>query len=88
MFLPEGPGPHPVLLNIHGGPFSQYGWDYFDEAQVYAEAGYAVLQCNPRGSASYGRDHGLAIKGAMGTVEVPWPPALLLPVHVESKEAA
>ncbi|GAA4379019.1 S9 family peptidase [Paeniglutamicibacter cryotolerans] len=70
VFLPEEPGPHPVLLNIHGGPFSQYGWDYFDEAQVYAAAGYAVLQCNPRGSASYGREHGLAIKGAMGTVDL------------------
>ncbi|MFB0834286.1 S9 family peptidase [Arthrobacter halodurans] len=70
VFLPEGEGPHPVLLNIHGGPFSQYGWSYFDEAQVYAEAGYAVVQCNPRGSASYGREHGLAIKGAMGTVDL------------------
>ncbi|WP_417219396.1 prolyl oligopeptidase family serine peptidase [Arthrobacter sp.] len=70
MFLPEGPGPHPVLLNIHGGPYAQYGWGYFDEAQVYARAGYAVLQCNPRGSASYGRAHGLAIKEAMGTVDL------------------
>lgn len=70
VFRPAGEGPHPVLLNIHGGPFSQYGWSYFDEAQVYVEAGYAVLQCNPRGSASYGRDHGLAIKGAMGTVDL------------------
>lgn len=70
MFLPDGPGPHPVLLNIHGGPYAQYGWGYFDEAQVYARAGYAVLQCNPRGSASYGRAHGLAIKEAMGTVDL------------------
>ena len=22
----DGAGPHPVLLNIHGGPFAQYGW--------------------------------------------------------------
>lgn len=70
LFLPEGQGPHPVLLNIHGGPYAQYGWGYFDEAQVYAQAGYAVLQCNPRGSASYGRAHGLAIKEAMGTVDL------------------
>ncbi|MFZ5871108.1 MAG: S9 family peptidase [Actinomycetota bacterium] len=62
-----GPGPHPVLLNIHGGPFAQYGWGLFDEAQVYAGAGYAVLMCNPRGSAGYGQAHGRAIKGAMGT---------------------
>lgn len=68
--LPQGPGPHPVLLNIHGGPFSQYGPAYFDEAQVYAEAGYAVLQCNPRGSSSYGRAHGTAIRHAMGTVDL------------------
>lgn len=62
-----GPGPHPVLLNIHGGPFAQYGWGLFDEAQVYAGAGYAVLMCNPRGSAGYGQAHGRAIEGAMGT---------------------
>ncbi|UWX95792.1 S9 family peptidase [Arthrobacter zhaoxinii] len=65
--LPEGPGPHPVLLNIHGGPFSQYGWGYFDETQVYTKAGYAVLMCNPRGSAGYGQAHGRSIKEAMGT---------------------
>ena len=58
-----------MLLNIHGGPFSQYGPSYFDETQVYTAAGYAVLQCNPRGSAGYGRDHGLAIRQAMGTLD-------------------
>ncbi|CAA9273746.1 MAG: Acylamino-acid-releasing enzyme [uncultured Arthrobacter sp.] len=70
VLLPEGEGPHPVLLNIHGGPFSQYGWGYFDEAQVYARAGYAVLMCNPRGSAGYGQEHGRAIKEAMGTLDL------------------
>jgi dipeptidyl aminopeptidase/acylaminoacyl peptidase len=68
--LPEGPGPHPVLLTIHGGPFAQYTAAFFDEAQVYAEAGYAVLMCNPRGSAGYGQAHGGAIKEKMGTVDM------------------
>ena len=68
--VPEGEGPHPVLLNIHGGPFAQYGVALFDETQVYVDAGYAVVYCNPRGSAGYGREHGLAIKQAMGTLDL------------------
>ena len=67
--LPDGEGPHPVLLMIHGGPFAAYTTAFFDEAQVYAEAGYAVVMCNPRGSAGYGRDHGRAIKGSMGELD-------------------
>ncbi|GEK81225.1 S9 family peptidase [Agrococcus baldri] len=70
VWVPEGPGPHPVLLNIHGGPFAQYGVGVFDEAQVAVAAGYAVVQCNPRGSAGYGREHGAAIRQAMGTVDL------------------
>ncbi len=60
---PAGPGPHPILLMIHGGPFTQYGWRLFDEAQVYADAGYAVVMGNPRGSSGYGQAHGTAIIG-------------------------
>ncbi len=70
VMVPEGDGPHPVLLNIHGGPYAQYGWGYFDEAQVYVEAGYAVVMCNPRGAAGYGQEHGRVIKEAMGTVDM------------------
>ncbi|EHR51725.1 dipeptidyl aminopeptidase/acylaminoacyl peptidase [Saccharomonospora marina XMU15] len=66
---PEGEGPHPVLLLIHGGPFAQYEWSLFDEAQMYASAGYAVLLGNPRGSAGYGQRHGRAVVGALGTVD-------------------
>jgi dipeptidyl aminopeptidase/acylaminoacyl peptidase len=60
---PQGPGPHPVLLMIHGGPFTQYGWRLHDEAQVYAGAGYAVIMGNPRGSSGYGEAHGIAVVG-------------------------
>lgn len=67
---PEGAGPHPVLLNIHGGPFAAYTAALFDEAQVYAAAGYAVVMCNPRGSAGYGQDHGRVIRQRMGTVDL------------------
>ncbi len=73
VFLPDpdqfGPGPHPVLLNIHGGPRTQYDWGLFDEPQVYAGAGYAVVMCNPRGSAGYGLDHARSVRGALGTVD-------------------
>lgn len=68
--LPEGEGPHPVLRVVHGGPFGQDTWTFFDEAQVYASAGYAVVIGNPRGSGGYGLDHGRAVIGAMGTVDV------------------
>jgi len=67
---PAGPGPHPVLLTIHGGPFAQYGWTLFDETQTYVSAGYAVVQCNPRGSSGYGQAHGRAILGEWGEKDV------------------
>jgi dipeptidyl aminopeptidase/acylaminoacyl peptidase len=40
---------YPVVLNIHGGPFGQFGETFFDEFQVYTGAGYGVVFCNPRG---------------------------------------
>ncbi len=66
LVVPEGEGPHPVLLMIHGGPFAQYGWTVFDEAQVYAGAGYAVVYTNPRGSSGYGAAYGRHIKHDVG----------------------
>lgn len=66
---PEGSGPFPVILQIHGGPYASYGIHLFDETQVLVDAGYAVVYCNPRGSAGYGRAHGRSIRQAMGTVD-------------------
>ena len=66
---PVGVGPFPVVLMVHGGPFAQYGWTLFDEAQVYAGAGYAVVMGNPRGSSGYGETHGRAIVGDFGNLD-------------------
>jgi dipeptidyl aminopeptidase/acylaminoacyl peptidase len=54
---------YPLLFNIHGGPFSQYGNKFFDEFQIYAGAGYAVVYSNPRGSSGYSEEWGRAIRG-------------------------
>lgn len=45
---------YPLILEIHGGPFTAYGPHFSIEDQLYAAAGYVVLFTNPRGSTSYG----------------------------------
>jgi acylaminoacyl-peptidase len=49
---------YPMILEIHGGPFANYGDRFAMEVQLYAAAGYVVLYTNPRGSSSYGKDFG------------------------------
>ena len=63
---PEGFEPrrkYPVLLNVHGGPFTQYGETFFDEAQMQAAAGFVVLMSNPRGGSGRDTAWGQAITG-------------------------
>jgi len=63
---------YPTLLNIHGGPFSQYTTGFFDESQVYAGGGYVVLFSNPRGGSGYSEAHGRAIRGPIGDAGPGW----------------
>ncbi|RMD89806.1 MAG: S9 family peptidase, partial [Calditrichaeota bacterium] len=49
---------YPLILEIHGGPFANYGDRFAAEIQLYAAAGYVVLYTNPRGSTSYGKEFG------------------------------
>ncbi len=57
---------YPALLNIHGGPHMKYGSTFFDEFQVYAGAGYAVVYVNPRGSQGYGEAFTRSVIGDWG----------------------
>ena len=46
----------PLVVMPHGGPFGiRDVWEFEDDAQLLASAGYAVLQVNFRGSGGYGR---------------------------------
>ena len=54
---------YPVLLNVHGGPFTQYGEMFFDEAQMQATAGFVVLMSNPRGGSGRHTAWGQSILG-------------------------
>jgi dipeptidyl aminopeptidase/acylaminoacyl peptidase len=54
---------YPVLLNVHGGPHTQYGEYVFDEFQMQSEAGFVVVFGNPRGSSGRHTEWGQAIQG-------------------------
>jgi dipeptidyl aminopeptidase/acylaminoacyl peptidase len=52
---------YPTILNIHGGPQSQYDFSFNTEAQLMAGGGFVSVLPNPRGSTGYGREFCLAI---------------------------
>jgi len=64
VFRPEGPGPHPVLVSIHGGPEGQAQPIFSANVQQWVSLGYAVVQPNVRGSSGYGKTY-LALDNAM-----------------------
>ncbi|AEQ94842.1 prolyl oligopeptidase family protein [Xanthomonas oryzae pv. oryzicola BLS256] len=52
----EAGTPLPLIVMPHGGPFGIFDkWEFDDDTQLLAVAGYAVLRVNYRGSANYGR---------------------------------
>lgn len=54
---------YPLIVNVHGGPHTQYGETFFDEAQLQAAAGFVVLMSNPRGGSGREQSWGQAILG-------------------------
>jgi acylaminoacyl-peptidase len=63
---PGGDGARPLVLQIHGGPHTLYGWSPILEWQVLAGAGISVLASNPRGSEGYGEAFNRANLGDWG----------------------
>lgn len=57
---------YPTLLRIHGGPVSQYDFNFNFDAQLFAAKGYVVVMTNPRGSSGYGQDFSEQLWAAWG----------------------
>ena len=55
---------YPMILEIHGGPYSAYGPQFSTDDQLYAAHGYVVVYSNPRGSTSYGEEFANGIEKA------------------------
>lgn len=59
---------YPAILNIHGGPKTAYGENFFHEMQYWTSEGYVVFFCNPRGSDGKGNAFS-DIRGKYGTID-------------------
>ena len=60
---------YPSILEIHGGPLTQYGEFFMHEFFYLAAQGYVVYFCNPRGGRGYGEAHAKAIWGDWGSAD-------------------
>ncbi len=59
---------YPAILDIHGGPKTVFGEIFYHEMQVWANEGYFVFFCNPRGGDGRG-DEFADIRGKYGTID-------------------
>ena len=67
---PDGSGPFPLYLKVHGGPSWLYGDTFHPDAQAIVDHGFAVAIVNYRGSTGYGRRWRDRIIGDVGFPEL------------------
>ena len=60
---------YPSIMEIHGGPLTQYGNFFMHEFYFLAAHGYVVYFSNPRGGRGYGEEHARAIWGGWGDAD-------------------
>ena len=65
-----GNGLPPAIVQVHGGPTSQYTIGYHGATQFFTSRGYAVLEVNYRGSTGYGREYRDALQRSWGILDV------------------
>jgi dipeptidyl aminopeptidase/acylaminoacyl peptidase len=70
LVTPEGAGPFPTYLKVHGGPNWLYADTWWPDVQMLADHGFAVAMVNYRGSIGYGRAFRDHIIGNIGFPEV------------------
>jgi dipeptidyl aminopeptidase/acylaminoacyl peptidase len=85
IYEPSTPGPHPVLITLHGGPESQFrpGFDPWLQ-YVVNELGFAVVAPNVRGSAGYGKSYASLDNGTLREDAVKDVGALLVWLSLQS----
>ncbi len=69
ILFPEGKGPFPAILEIHGGPKTSYGHAFMFEFYYLLSQGFAVVFTNPRGSSGYSEEFALKIRGDFGNMD-------------------
>ncbi|MBW3604274.1 MAG: prolyl oligopeptidase family serine peptidase [Actinobacteria bacterium] len=68
--VPDGDPPHPLVVDIHGGPHAQVGDEFDPFVQAWVDHGFAVLSPNYRGSTGYGKQWQDALEGDPGRPEL------------------
>ncbi len=67
---PEGPGPHPVMMRVHGGPHSVDMDRWAPDVQAHVDAGFLVAMVNYRGSLGFGTAWRDELTGNVGFLEL------------------
>lgn len=70
LLRPKGSGPHPLIMNVHGGPVWHWRALWLGRTGAFmlmlARHGYAVFFPNPRGSTGRGQEFARYVLGEMG----------------------
>jgi dipeptidyl aminopeptidase/acylaminoacyl peptidase len=68
--LPDGAGPHPTILELHGGPQAVVFESFSAKSQAWLDHGFAYCTINYRGSTTFGRQFEEQIWGHPGDWEL------------------
>jgi dipeptidyl aminopeptidase/acylaminoacyl peptidase len=74
---------YPLVMDVHGGPHGNHGYTFNLGAQVLASNEILVIAPNPRGSGTYGREFGEAVRCDWGGKD--WLDLLAVLDEVESR---
>lgn len=67
--VPPGPGPHPLIISLHGGPRMVSKSAFSPDALCFLDHGFAHMSINYRGSTTFGKDFSARIVGKVGEWE-------------------
>ncbi|CAN5145389.1 prolyl oligopeptidase family serine peptidase [soil metagenome] len=70
LVTPDGEGPFPLVVDVHGGPTAQTEDSFDPQQQSWVDHGYAVLMPNYRGSSGYGKAFEDVLQGDPGRPEL------------------